>query len=402
VPLQLTAGDRRILLIGAGLFLVMVVATVLVAGGGGNEQEVPTTYSTASGGSRATYLLLKESGYKITTFEQPLRDLPGGNGKTLILAGPIMAASKEDRNRLQAFLDQGGRLIATGAVAAFYVPAGEATPDPFAGIEWKLQQALTPSSLTRAAPEITLPSQAYWNQDTGAVPLYGDREKPVVVKFKVGQGDVLWLAAATPLTNAGLKEKGNLEFLFAAVGEPGSTEILWDEYIHGYERSESPISSSTRIIGWICLQLALFALAILLAYSRRSGPIWMPAAESRLSPLEFVRTLGALYQRANAGSVVVDVCYQRFRYLLTRRLGVAVDAPVDDLDRAIHERWPSVDERVQELGFAESLRECEACRYDPNVPPRQALRLVQTLFDYASRLKLTSIRGKENNAWKRL
>jgi hypothetical protein len=401
VPLQLTSGDRKILLIASGIFFFLIIVTALFVGGGGSEQEVPTTYSTASGGSRAAYLLLKESGYKITTFEQPLRELTGGRGKTLVLAEPIMAAAREDRSRLDSFLKQGGRLIATGAVAAYYVPSGGATPDPLAGMEWKRQSALSPSALARMAPEITMPAPAYWNQDTGAVALYGEPDKPVVVKYKTGQGEILWLADATPLTNAGLKESGNVEFFFAAMGDPGSTEILWDEYIHGYQRSESPISSSARIIGWISLQVAFFVIAILLAYSRRSGPIWMPAVESRLSPLEFVRTLGSLYQRANAGSVAVDIYYQRFRYLLTRRLGLAVDAPIDDLDRAVRERWPSPEEMPEAPPFAESLRECESCRYDPNVPPAQALRLVQTLFDYARRLKLTPIRGEERKAWKR-
>ena len=117
------------------------------------------------------------------------------------------------------------------------------------------------------------------------------------------------------------------------MGDPSQAEVLWDEYGHGYRQS-SAVSGSTRIIRWIFLQLAIFSVAILLAYSRRSGPVWMPPGESRLSPLEFVRTLGSLYQHANAGSVAVDISYQRFRYLLTRRLGLSINAPVDDLDRA--------------------------------------------------------------------
>ncbi len=44
-------------------------------------------------------------------------------------------------------------------------------------------------------------------------------------------------------------------------------------------------------VKWIFWQLALFILAILATYSRRSGPISIPANEARLSPLEFVRTL---------------------------------------------------------------------------------------------------------------
>jgi hypothetical protein len=47
---------------------------------------------------------------------------------------------------------------------------------------------------------------------SAAYPLYGDGDRTVVVKYPFGRGEVLWWASATPLTNAGLKEPGNLEF----------------------------------------------------------------------------------------------------------------------------------------------------------------------------------------------
>jgi hypothetical protein len=395
MPLQLTSGDRKILLIGAGVFLFLLVVTALLAAGGSSQEEVPTTYSAASGGSRAAYLLLKESGYTIATWEKPLRDLADGKGKTLVLADPATAPASEDRQKLESFLRSGGRLIATGAFASYYLPSSDAVPDPVAGMAWKRLPALSPSAITHAAPEIAMAPQAYWRPSTGAISLYGEPDKAAVIKYRIGEGEVLWLAAATPLTNAGLKEPGNLEFLLAAVGDPGRTEILWDEFVHGYRRS-TVTSASSRIINWIGLQLAIFAAAILLAYSRRSGPIWIPAAETRLSPLEFVRTLGSLYQHANAGAVAVDISYQRFRYLLTRRLGLSVNAPVQDLERAAKERWV-----FEEKEFANTLLECESCRYDPDVRPNTALHLVQTLFDYARKLKLMGTVREEKNAWKR-
>ena len=70
---------------------------------------------------------------------------------------------------------------------------------------------------------------------------------------------MLWLAAATPLTNAGLTEVGNLEFLLSAVGGREKTTVLWDEYIHGYERSGAT-GKSSHLIAWIGLQFGVFAL----------------------------------------------------------------------------------------------------------------------------------------------
>ena len=177
-----------------------------------------------------------------------------------------------------------------------------------------------------------------------------------------------------------------MEFLLAAVGSPDRNEILWDEYVHGYQRSQGTAKSS-RLIGWILLQFAILAAAILFAYSRRSGPIWIPAAETRLSPLEFVRTLGSLYEHANAGSVALDISYQRFRYLLTRRLGMPANASAEDLARLAHERF-GIDER----DFANTLSECGSYRYDPSIRGPAALHLVQKIFDFATRLKLNRSR----------
>ncbi len=99
-------------------------------------------------------------------------------------------------------------------------------------------------------------------------------------------------------------------------------EILCDEYIHGY-RQTLAASIAHSPVKWLFLQLVLLAVAVVLTFSRRSGPTSVPTPAVRLSSLEFVQTLGGLYQRAGTASVVVDICYRRFRYWLTRRLGVA-------------------------------------------------------------------------------
>jgi hypothetical protein len=226
------------------------------------------------------------------------------------------------------------------------------------------------------------------------VGLYGDAEKPVVVEYKIGEGEVLWLASATPLTNAGLREEGNLEFFLSAIEDGGPSTILWDEYVHGYQHA-SASTSTNRMVGWIALQAGLFGIAILLAYSRRSGPIWIPEGERRLSPLEFVHTLGLMYEQAKAGGVAVQISCQRFRYLLTRRLGLPLNSTVSELARAVHNRWA-----IGEKDFSATLSECESCQYDAKVPAHTALRLVQELFDYEVQLKLLQAPHREKKAWK--
>jgi Domain of unknown function (DUF4350) len=388
LPIQLTAGDRKLFSIAGGVFLFLVLTTLLLRKGPDSVEEVPTTYSVSSGGAKAAFLLLKASGYRVQQWEQSPSELPEAAGTTLILAEPSGAPTTEERQHLRQFVEKGGHVIATGMFAGLFLPKDGIVPDPLPGMTWKKFPALSPSFITRAAPEITLAPKAYWRSGIFALPLYGESSKPMVVKYTFSKGEVLWWASATPLTNAGMKEPGNLEFFLACIGDASQTRILWDEYFHGH-RNSLTASINNSPVKWIFLQLALFAIAILVTYSRRSGPISVPAREVRLSPLEFVRTLGALYKQANAASIVVDISYHRFRYWLTRRLGMAGNAPVDELERAIRERW-----NFQDAHFGATLRACESAPYDYNLKPRAALQLVRSLDEYAAKLKVFPKSGR--------
>jgi hypothetical protein len=172
------------------------------------------------------------------------------------------------------------------------------------------------------------------------------------------------------------------------MGNP-QNPILFDEYIHGY-RETLALSIAHSAVKWLVLQLALLALAVIATFSRRSGPICKPATDVRLSPLEFVQTLGGLYERAGTASVAVDICYQRFRYWLTRRLGVAINISANDLESAVRDRWALSDAR-----FGAVLRRCESAKSDPYLQGPEALHIVQQLDEYASELKLFQSGRKE-------
>lgn len=134
---------------------------------------------------------------------------------------------------------------------------------------------------------------------------------------------------------------------------------------------------------WLLLQLTLMALAVLATFSRRSGPVCKPVTDVRLSPLEFVTTLGRLYENAGSASVALDISYQRFRYWLTRRLGVANNISVTDLEAAVRDRWGLKDDH-----FAGILQRCESAKIDPYLHGPEALHLVRELDGYAVRWKL--------------
>jgi hypothetical protein len=376
---------------GAVALVVLVVGAVILTPPEGTKAELPTTYSSGSGGAKAAYLLLKESGYSVERWERSLAELPEPPGKVLIIADPMMAPEREERKRLHQFIQDGGRLIVTGMFAGTLLPENSSVPDLLGGMAWKKVSALSPSPITRATPQITLAPQSYWASGSSATPLYGEGEKAFVVQYKYGKGEVIWWASATPLTNSGLKEPGNMEFLLACVGDRQQTHVMFDEYFHGHRHSLSA-SVANSWLPWLFLQLAVVAVAVLFTYSRRSGPIFVPAGEVRLSPLEFVQTLGGLYEHAGAASVAVDISYQRFRYWLTRRLGMAGNASLQDLEHAVRDRW-----KFQDPKFIETLRDCESARYFPDLRSEHALELVRRLYDYADKLKLFRLSSKEKD-----
>ncbi len=391
MPLKIDPRDRKLLLGAAVIFVLLIAGAVFFGGDAGEKRETPSSYSTASGGAKAAYLLLAQSGYNVRRWERPLVDLPKATGTTVILADPLEAPTGEERESLKNFLSEGGRIIATGMFSGTFLPENESVPDMLLGMTWKRVSAVSPSAITRAAPEITIAPQARWPSYTAAYQLYGDKEEIVVVKYPYGRGEVLWWGAATPLTNAGLKEPGNLEFLLASVGNT-KAPILWDEYVHGYrETLGSSVAHSP--VKWLLLQLAILGLAVVATFSRRSGPVCAAASDARLSPLEFVQTLGGLYENAGTASVAVDVAYQRFRYWLTRRLGVANNISINDLESAVRDRFAPKDDHITAV-----LRRCESAKADPYLQESEALHLVQELDEYASRWKLFQGGRKEKGA----
>jgi Domain of unknown function (DUF4350) len=377
----ISAGDRKILGIAGAAFLILVVLGFFFASPGGSDSNAVTSYSTASRGAKAAYLLLQQTGYHVERWQHPPTSLKPDPHTVLIIADPGVIPNEKQKSAIEQFILGGGRVITTGVSGARFLPQDSSEYDPVPKELWTEFKALEPSFITRAAPQITLAPVAHWSRDSG-ISLYGDDEQTVVTRYPGGKGDAIWLASATPFTNAGIKEPGNLEFLLAAIGDKQQTRVLFDEYVHGYGESDAPERSHPLMLA-LFLQCVVLGTAALLTFSRRSGPVRPLAPESRLAPLEFVETLGGLYQQAHAASVAVDVYYQRFQYWITRRLGIGNKASPEELDRAVRDRWD-----IKDDAFLSILNAAAAARYQTDLTQKQALQIVQSLHSYAVKLKL--------------
>jgi hypothetical protein len=121
----------------------------------------------------------------------------------------------------------------------------------------------------------------------------------------------------------------------------------------------------------------------------------VPAGDSRLSPLEFVDTLGDLYKSAHASPAAVGVAYQRLRTLLARKLEIAPQAKLPELSRAASRRfgWP-------EDALLDTLARSERAMRSLKLDEAEALELVRTLHEYSDQLAPRTPSGQERPAWK--
>lgn len=342
--------------------LVMIAGIVITAPPAPEYAPVPSIYASGSGGARAAYLLLRDLHFDVRAWEDSPAALP--SPAVLILAEPSESPSKADVAALRKFVEAGGRVLFCGASIPKFFPKAEVS-DPVEGIEWKEFSANLPSATTRAADKVILRPEVYWGTPAPSqLALYGREDSAAVVSWQIGRGEVLWWAGATPLTNAGITQSGNLNLFLNSIG--AGQPIYWDEYFHGQRASLFSYVEKTPVV-WAGVQILLASLILLFTFSRRSGPIVMPGSVSRLSPLEFVDTMGALYQHAGASSIPVDVTRRHLRLELTRRLGLPSATPDDDLARIAAERL-----QFDGASFAETLHRATHT-------PKEALALVQDL-----------------------
>ena len=397
MPVPLEPAERKFLILaGSVLLAVLVLALILAPPAEQQPTGYASSYSAGSDGAKAAFLLLRDLGYAVEHWEKPPTQLPTEPGSTvLILSQPLLPSAADESQAIRAFIRKGGHVLATGPIAARLLPEGGTLEHEPQGTGWATYRAVVPSPLARGAPEITMARAVRWQMaHFGHLAIYAEGVNSVVVSYSYGKGQVVWWAAATPLSNAGIRQTGNLNLFLNSVGPPGERRVLWDEYFHGRRGSLWTYFAGTPI-SWGLAQLGLFAVALLLTFARRSGPVRPPVPESRLSPLEFVETLGDLYHRAHAAGAAVGIANQRFRYLLTRRLGLPSTAPTAQLFEAVRDRlgW-------KQPGFYETLQRAERAARDPALDDAAALQVVQALEQYAELLQLRPRNPEEHRGWR--
>lgn len=359
------------IVLGIGILLVMSTAAYLKSKEAEGDGR-PSSYSTLRRGGKAAYLLLQQSGYPVERWQRSPKDLPAdGHGVLLIIGEPESYPTNEETNALARFLLHGGSILAAGMYPDSFVSKAAAAngPQRIGAVECK---AVAPTRLTRGG-SVSIDGDLKWDStDSSQLVHFADEKgNAVVVSYSAGNGSVIWWASAWPLSNAGIREKNNLELLLNSTS--GYKRVLWDEYYQD-EHQQSGEHKPVKVYSWALAQLALIGLAIVLTYSRRSGPLVPLVQESRLSPLEFVETLGSVFRRARSTHVAVEIAFQRFRQVAARRLGIRGTSDATEIVDSMLHRGIRLSETTANL-----VRQSESAANDATLTEKAAIAYVRAL-----------------------
>jgi len=305
-----------------------------------------SSYRTNAAGTKALYEWLKQRGLDAKRLERPLTEIPQ-DARMLCILLPTQAFGDDEIEALKAWVKDGGHLLFSGE-ASYSLSvqdimagvSGEAVAKAF-GLRLLAGEAKTarlPVSgggpYLRDVEWVSLSSPGRI-AGRGRV-ILGSTGKAAVVEVRRGEGKVLALSEATPLSNAGLLEADNSILaanLCYELGAPPGV-IYFDEYHHGF--------SEAMTFGQLAADLGLtraawpVALALLVVFwskGRRFGSVRPAFSRQRRRALEFVQGYANLYQEARASEAALELLYQAFRRRIATAVGAGTTATNDELAR---------------------------------------------------------------------
>jgi len=377
--------DRRLMLWLGGAVLLIIVAVSLIAPASANNDPRASSYNTAPGGAKAAYLMLERTGRPVARWDQPLDDLGSVDARhtTLLLFDPMYTALEKDRltSAVRLFLERGGRVVTTGSAGALLLPGGSVQGSRGRLSDLCYTEPEGPGPLARAG-QVEMRDVARWGEEKPQV-LVDQRCGPdaVVVHLPVGRGEAVWWSSPSPVTNAELHNDADLRLLLASLGE--GRRVLFDESLQQTTRSQWSAARGLPLL-FLLLQAGVVFGLLVFSYSRRRGPVRLPAGVPRSSPLEFATSMGDLYEKAGATGAATEAARRRLERVLLREAGLpqrTVQAGPEAIVTALEARfggvWRSLGDHLEEAALAASV----------NPKAASALQLVHALGEDAERVR---------------
>jgi hypothetical protein len=371
-------GSRDLVLVGIATLVMLLVAGVasIISPPDEGVGVRGSSLSAGAQGAKAAFLLLRRLGYVVERSYEPLESVRiDPQTDVLVLMAPHLQPSHHDVEALTRFVEAGG--VAIVGEASEWLPTMTMVKASVSTAT--TPEAILPSPLALGAPRIRMDHVS----DAGVpappyTTVYADARGAAVASARIGRGRVIYWTSALPVTNSAIDEPGHVELVVNAIGPPLDRRVIWDERYHGHTRSAWSYTEGTPLPAAIA-QLGALGLATALTVSFRRRPLRAVPDPPRTAPLEFIDTMGGLYQRAGATATAVSVALAHLRRRLSAVAGVAADADDARLARVAAPHAGLSPEALSGL----LSRARDAARGLTPVSARDAVAIVRELQDAA-------------------
>ena len=276
--------------------------------GRGQEPGSPTSYSSGTLGYKILYLWLKDLGIPVERWEKNLKDLPS-RASVLVLLDPRLGPEPGELGALEGWVQRGGTLFMAARRPDPYLEhfGVDLSEDKGEGAE--KEPGFQPGPYIGGKREIRGERHpGLSSTHAGLVVHVRDRWGALIGVVEKGKGRVIVLTDPSLFSNLKLRQGDHgqlaLEFLLSHLGEG---TFLFDEYHHGYGRATSVIGHvlDSGMQG-LLFQGGLILLVLWAAAGRRFGPPRPLPKEAGRSPMEYVRAMAGLFQRAGASRLALE------------------------------------------------------------------------------------------------
>src|SRR3954454_14284137 len=176
-----------------------------------------SSYATSPQGLAAYAAVLERNGHPVRRVRVAVADEPPREGETLIVLDPSSLEPKESQ-AIGKWVRAGGRLVAGGDAGAFWLDDVIDDPPEGASASAGRHRALLPVTETAGVQDVQSQAGVGWDEVGATLPVVGPADAPLAVTASPGDGQVVLLADASPLSNAGLAHADNAAFGLALAG----------------------------------------------------------------------------------------------------------------------------------------------------------------------------------------
>lgn len=304
-------------------------------------------------GTKAWFAYLQKQGVKVQAWRFSPATRVGSQDKSLLVQiEPDVSLQESELAAYRRFMQEGGTLMLWSEQASGMYGLDTEALDTWPDQPVTVTNERDDKKMGGAALQADVRTSNRWLAQSGDEVLLRDQEGIIALQRQVGKGRLI--AAVTPswLQNERILEQNHLELVRHLFNVAGSAQggIWIDEYIHGYEQNETPLSVYPQWFLVLLLQASLLLIGWLWYKGKRFGPVFTLREESVRYSDEHLGALAAWYLRGRKYHEALAIHAKYVRQRLQDSWGVPLGVSWKELPQRISQKWPgTMPEEMQKL-----------------------------------------------------